>query len=266
MTSTKARTLPPSPRVADEKVLILDFGSQYAQLIARRVRERQRLLRDRAPLHHRRAHRARSAPRGVILSGGPASVYENAAPKCDPEIFHLGIPVLGICYGMQLACQALGGKVASAPAREYGRAQVSITSPRRPVRRRARRNRRLDEPRRPGGPECRSEFLPLAAHGDLPVRRGASIAACRSTACNFIPKSPTRPLGQKCSANFLNDICGCHGTWRLGDFAEQTVEELRRRVGGDRVICGLSGGVDSSVVAALLYRGHRPATGLHPRR
>ena len=110
--------------VADEKVLILDFGAQYAQLIARRVREQHvycEIVR-----HNVTAARIRElAPRGIILSGGPASVYDPGAPKCDPEIFHLGIPVLGICYGMQLACEVLGGKVDNVPAREFGRARRS---------------------------------------------------------------------------------------------------------------------------------------------
>ena len=136
-------------KVADEKVLVLDFGSQYAQLIARRVRQQQvycEIVR-----HDITAERIRElAPKGIILSGGPASVYEPGAPKCDPEIFHLGLPVLGICYGMQLACQALGGQVQGTPTREYGRARCRVTAAERTVRRRARRDRRLDEPRRPG--------------------------------------------------------------------------------------------------------------------
>src|SRR5882724_5455104 len=114
-------------RVADEKVLILDFGAQYAQLIARRVREQHvycEMVR-----HDITAERVRElAPRGIILSGGPSSVYEAGAPKCDPQIFRLGIPVLGICYGMQLACEALGGKVDRPKAREFGRANVHVTS------------------------------------------------------------------------------------------------------------------------------------------
>ncbi len=116
------------PRIADEKVLVLDFGSQYAQLIARRVREQQvycEIVR-----HSVTAQRIRElAPRGIILSGGPASVYESGAPKCDPEIFRLGLPVLGICYGMQLMCEAEGGRVAHAPAREYGRAHCHVVEP-----------------------------------------------------------------------------------------------------------------------------------------
>ena len=120
-------SLPTTGKVADEKVLILDFGSQYAQLIARRVREQQTYCE--IVRHNILAERVREiAPRGIILSGGPASVYETGAPKCDAELFKLGIPVLGICYGMQLACEVLGGEVTSVPAREYGRAEVTITS------------------------------------------------------------------------------------------------------------------------------------------
>src|SRR5215469_16418099 len=115
-------------RLADEKVLVLDFGAQYAQLIARRVREQHvycEIVR-----HSITANRVRElAPQGLIFSGGPASVYENGAPKCDPDLFRLGIPVLGICYGMHLACEVLGGAVRSVPAREFGRAALKITEP-----------------------------------------------------------------------------------------------------------------------------------------
>ena len=136
-------------KIATEKVLVLDFGSQYAQLIARRVRQQQvycEIVR-----HDISAERiGQIAPKGLILSGGPSSVYEAGAPKCDPQIFHSGLPVLGICYGMQLACEALGGRVESAPAREYGRAHCRAGQRRRALRRRARGYAGLDEPRRPG--------------------------------------------------------------------------------------------------------------------
>src|SRR6476661_8105280 len=123
-----AHALQPALAPESERILILDFGAQYAQLIARRVREQNvfcQLVR-----HDLTAKRiAELAPRGLILSGGPASVYEAGAPKCDPAIFELGIPILGICYGMQLACETLGGKVENAPAREYGRARCHVTRP-----------------------------------------------------------------------------------------------------------------------------------------
>jgi GMP synthase (glutamine-hydrolysing) len=234
-----------------ERVLVLDFGSQYAQLIARRVREQHvycEIVR-----HDISADRIRElAPRGIILSGGPSSVYEQAAPKCDPGIFQLGIPVLGICYGMQLACESLGGKVGRAAAREYGRAACEV----------------LDH----GGlfadvPDhtevwmshgdqvdgLSEEFVPLARTSTCPL------AAVRHRSLpifglQFHPEVTHTPAGGQILGNFLKGVCGCSGAWRLDDFATAMIADIRRRVGGDRVICGLSGGVDSAVVAALLSR------------
>ena len=237
--------------VADEKVLILDFGSQYAQLIARRVREQHvycEIVR-----HNISPQRIREiAPRGIILSGGPASIYDVGAPKCDPEIFRLGIPVLGICYGLHMACEALGGKVDRAPAREFGRASVHITS---------------HDDLFGGVPD---EIEVWMSHGDqvsgmsagfepLAETKTCPIAAVKHRelpvyGLQFHPEVTHTPLGAQVLGNFLTKICGCTGAWQLGDFAEQAIEQIRRRVGSDRVICGLSGGVDSSVVAALLYR------------
>ncbi|HVX59538.1 MAG TPA: glutamine-hydrolyzing GMP synthase, partial [Pirellulales bacterium] len=237
--------------IADEKVLVLDFGSQYAQLIARRVREHNvycEIVR-----HNITAERIRElAPKGLILSGGPASVYEAGAPKCDPELFRLGIPVLGICYGMQLACQALGGRVDSAPAREYGRASIQITNA-----------DNLFE----GVPaqtevwmshgdqvsQVSADFAPLAATSTCPI------AAVKHVdlpvfGLQFHPEVTHTPQGSRVLANFLNSVCGCEGRWRLGDFADEAIARIRELVGDRRVICGLSGGVDSSVVAALLYK------------
>jgi GMP synthase (glutamine-hydrolysing) len=236
--------------VAAEKVLILDFGSQYAQLIARRVREQQvycEIVR-----HNITAARIQELkPRGIILSGGPSSVYEAGAPQCDPEIFSLGVPILGICYGMQLACQALGGKVSSAPAREYGRAEVSILS---------------TSDLFAGLPESitvwmshgdqvqqvSDDFIPLAKTETCPIA-AVKHRTLPVYGLQFHPEVTHTPLGAAVLANFLS-VCQCTGKWKLGDFAEQTIEAIRKRVGKGRVICGLSGGVDSSVVAALLSR------------
>jgi GMP synthase (glutamine-hydrolysing) len=236
-------------KIADEKVLVLDFGSQYAQLIARRVREQQvfcEIIR-----HDITAERVREIqPRGLIFSGGPASVYEPGAPKCDPELFRLGIPVLGICYGMQLACEALGGRVESAPAREYGRAHCRSLGA----------NELLA-----GVPEKTQVWM---SHGDQvsavsdDFQALAETATCRYAAVKhrklpiyglqFHPEVTHTPQGWMILRNFLHAVCGCAGTWKLGDFAKQTIKELRRAIGDQRVICGLSGGVDSSVTAALL--------------
>ena len=238
-------------RIADEKILVLDFGSQYAQLIARRVREQEvycEIVR-----HDITADRVRElAPKGLILSGGPSSVYEQGAPKCDPGIFNLGIPVLGICYGMQLACQALGGKIQNVTSREYGRAHCRVTA---------------DSPLLDG---VSRETQVWMSHGDqvTAISEGfqplAETSTCPFAAVKyhdapiyglqFHPEVTHTPEGSKILSNFVGPICGCSRLWKLEDFARQTIEEIRQRVGNKRVICGLSGGVDSSVVAALLSR------------
>ncbi|MEN6457757.1 MAG: glutamine-hydrolyzing GMP synthase [Thermoguttaceae bacterium] len=242
-------------RVADERVLVLDFGSQYAQLIARRVRQQQvycEIVR-----HNITAERIRElAPMGIILSGGPASVYDAGAPKCDPAIFQLGLPVLGICYGMQLACQALGGQVQGTPTREYGRASCRLIA---------------QDPLFAGVSEqlevwmshgdqvssASADFQPLATTDTCPV---AAVKHRRLPiyGLQFHPEVTHTPEGTTILGNFLKTICGCRGSWRLGDFARETVEAIRQRVGKSRVICGLSGGVDSSVVAALLAQAIGP--------
>jgi GMP synthase (glutamine-hydrolysing) len=239
----------------NELVLIVDFGSQYGQLIARRVREQNvfcQIVRHDLPAERVRALR----PRGIILSGGPASVYEKGAPRCDPAIFDLGVPVLGICYGMQLACQALGGQVLPVASREFGRALCRIH-------------------------ECVGLFVGVPeetivwmSHGDQ-VRAGAAdfISLAATDSCpvaavrhrgrpvfglQFHPEVSHTPCGSRILRNFLYDVCGCSGSWQLQSFIERTVAELRQTIGSQRVICGLSGGVDSSVAAALLIRAVGP--------
>jgi GMP synthase (glutamine-hydrolysing) len=241
--------------VANERVLVLDFGSQYAQLIARRVREQSvycEIVRHNITAEQVKKH----APVGLILSGGPNSVYEEGAPKCDPAIFDLGVPVLGICYGMQLACETLGGKVASAPVREYGRARVHVNSDSDLF---AGLPRELDVWMSHGDQVSRvsDDFEPLAGTSTCPI--AAVRHKSRPVFClQFHPEVTHTPLGGTLLHNFLMSICGCRGTWKLGDFARQTTEQIRRRVGSDRVICGLSGGVDSAVTAALIYEAIGP--------
>lgn len=234
-----------------ERILVLDFGSQYAQLIARRVRE-QNVYCEIVRHNIEPEQIARHQPTGLILSGGPNSVYQADAPKCHPGIFDLGIPILGICYGMQLVCDHLGGKVESATAREYGRAGIDVT----------------------GKDPLLDDFPPQAevwmSHGDqvqaisedfTPLARTATcpLAAVKHNrlpiyGLQFHPEVTHTPQGQILLRNFLYQVCGCTGQWQLANFANETIERIRQQVGQSRVICGLSGGVDSSVVAALLYQ------------
>ena len=257
-TQTASRGKPASPAIAAlgnaqqaERVIVLDFGSQYAQLIARRVREQHvycEIVRHDIP-----AQRVREmAPRGIILSGGPSSVYDAGAPRCDPAIFQLGIPVLGICYGMQLACDALGGRVGQAHAREYGRASCEVLS---------------EETIFTGIPQYTDVWM---SHGDqvdqvsddfiaLAKTPSCPLAAVRHKSLpvyglQFHPEVTHTPAGGTILSNFVRVACGCSGSWRLEDFATSVIEQVRERVGNQRVICGLSGGVDSAVVAALLSR------------
>jgi len=235
----------------DEVIPILDFGSQYAQLIARRVREKgvySELVRPDISIDQLR----QLNPKGLILTGGPASVYEPDAPRCDERIFELGVPVLGICYGMQLGAQILGGQVKPARAREYGRARLHLSA---------------DDPLLRGLPQDTTVWM---SHGDqvheLP---GEFVSLATTPTCpyaaarhksrpfygvQFHPEVTHTPRGEQIFNNFLYEICKCRGTWTMENFIEQSIAQVRQQVGKARVICGLSGGVDSSVVAALLHR------------
>ena len=251
MTTATENTENKQLAVSSEKVLVLDFGSQYAQLIARRVRENHvycEIVR-----HDITAERVKElAPKGIILSGGPESVYSENAPKIDNRIFELGIPVLGICYGMQLACQALGGKVDNAPAREYGRKNCRVTTA----------NDLFN-----GFPDAADVWM---SHGDqvqsvaagfrpIAETNTCPIAAIQHESLpvyglQFHPEVKHTEHGSKILENFLTRICQCEQTWKLGDFAKEQIDLIREQVGSAQVICGLSGGVDSAVVAALLSK------------
>jgi GMP synthase (glutamine-hydrolysing) len=238
-----------------ESVLVLDFGAQYGQLIARRVREQNvfcQVVRHDLPA----SRIAELRPRGLILSGGPSSVYARGAPRCDPQIFELGVPVLGICYGMQLACHLLGGQVRPAHSREFGRAVCQV---------------RDTSGLFAGVP---SETVVWMSHGDqVQTVNGAWVSLAATETCpvaavrhqdrpvyglQFHPEVSHTPCGNRILRNFLYEVCGCRGLWQIGSFLSQTVQGLRERVGKDRVICGLSGGVDSSVTAALLLQAVGP--------
>ena len=237
----------------DQKILILDFGSQYTQLIARRIRE----SRVYCEIHPCTVgiDRIRSlAPQGIVLSGGPASVYDPEAPRVSAEVFELGVPVLGICYGMQLMTHLLGGRVARGLKREYGLAHITVDEARGPL-----------TGFRPG------ETLPVwMSHADrieamppgfraLAHTENSPVAAMGHEdrpwyGVQFHPEVVHTPRGSEMLEAFLFDVCGCEPTWTMGSFIEATVREIRETVGDRRVICALSGGVDSSVVALLLHR------------
>ncbi len=245
--------------LTERPVLVLDFGAQYVQLIARRVRERQAFAR--IVRHDITAERVRELnPLGLILSGGPSSVYEPGAPQCDPAIFELGLPILGICYGMQLACRALGGRIEPAPAREFGRSECRVLDPSEPLFQGVPERTTVwmshgDQILDPGG-----EFIPLAATPTCPV------AAVRHRdrpilGLQFHPEVSHTPAGSVILGNFLDLICGNPHEWTMETFLERACAQVADRVGvDDRVVCGLSGGVDSAVCAALLAKAVGPRT------
>lgn len=233
------------------RILVLDFGSQYAQLIARRVREQHvycEIVRHDITAEQVRKHN----PSGLIFSGGPNSVYDDGSPQPDPALFDLDLPILGICYGMQLVCNSMGGQVVSTPSREYGPTQVSVTCSDSifsefPAEAQVWMSHGDQVMEVPAG------FQPLASTGTCPI------AAVKHESrplygLQFHPEVTHTPQGKTLLKNFLYEVCHCPGNWQLGDFAEEQIRQVQQRVGNGRVICGLSGGVDSAVVAALLFR------------
>ena len=240
-----------STDIHSEKILILDFGSQVTQLIARRVRE-QRVYSEIHPYNMTLEKVREFAPRGIILSGGPASVYDKDAPLSDPGIFSLGIPVLGICYGMQLMTKQLGGKVERSEKREYGRAAMALDdvsdlfagfTDRTEVW--MSHGDRIED--MPQGFETIShtEHCPTAAMKD-DERRFYGV--------QFHPEVVHTPRGDEMLGNFLFTVCGCLPSWTMAGFIESAIADIRRKVGKGKVLCALSGGVDSSVVAVLIHR------------
>jgi GMP synthase (glutamine-hydrolysing) len=242
--------------MTQELVLIFDFGSQFGQLIARRVREQNVFCQ--VVRHDLPAERVKELnPKGLIFSGGPASVYEPGAPRCDPKLLDLGIPILGICYGMQLVCHILGGKVGGAThTREYGRATLNVIEPNTLFRAYPTESTvwmshgdQVQDVSSDFEPLASTETCPLAAvkHRTRPI-----------FGLQFHPEVAHTPHGGQILANFLRDVCGCTGLWKMQAFIDRTVADIRATVGSNRVICGLSGGVDSSVCAALLLKAIGP--------
>ena len=244
--------------VETQSIVVLDFGAQYSQLIARRIRELKVfsvVLPFNASLQEIRSY----SPVGIILSGGPSSVYDIDAPLADKSVFELGVPVLGICYGLQFMVYALGGKVTPAAKREYGHAQVTISH--------------ASSQLFSGLP---GELAVWMSHGDsaeelpagfrLTAKTANAVAAIenaerRMWAVQFHPEVHHTPLGPQILRNFALDICGAKPTWTPQHFIDATVAQVRQQVGAGRAICALSGGVDSSVAAVLVDRAMRSDSG-----
>ncbi len=234
-----------------EIVIVLDFGGQYNQLIARRVRECN-VYCEILPYSTSLEKIKEINPRGIIFTGGPASVYAKGSPACDKEIFELGIPILGICYGGQLMTYLLGGKVSKAPVREYGKTVVTV-----------KKNSKLFE-------DVAESFICWMSHTDYIEAEpegftvSASSASCPIAALEkpsqnlygvqFHPEVVHTQEGTKILYNFLYKVCNCAGDWKMDFFAEQSVKALREKIGNKKVLCALSGGVDSSVAAVMISK------------
>lgn len=237
--------------IHSEKILVLDFGSQYTQLIARRIRE-SRVYSEIYPFNASFERIKAFLPKGIILSGGPRSVYDEGAPLPDRRIFELGIPVLGICYGMQAIAHMLGGKVAGAEKREYGRAELIVDDSSDllkgiPSRTKVWMSHADRIEKMPSG------FHVLAHTENSPVAAMADTSR-KLYALQFHPEVAHTELGSKILQNFVYDICGCGPAWQMSSFIKWAVEDIRQKVNSKKVLCALSGGVDSSVTALLVHR------------
>ncbi|HLL56153.1 MAG TPA: glutamine-hydrolyzing GMP synthase [Myxococcaceae bacterium] len=236
-----------------EKILILDFGSQYTQLIARRVRELKVYCEIHRPDLSVEQIRA-FGPKGIILSGGPASVEAPGAPKCVPEVFDLGVPVLGICYGLQLLSKMLGGRVDKSAHREFGPAEVEVSNPRGPFAAFSKGQRvKVWMSHGDRVEALPPDFLPIGTTGSSPFAAAAH-ANKPIYGLQFHPEVVHTPEGKEMLRAFLFTDCRVKGDWTMAGFAQEAEAAIRRQVGQGRVICGLSGGVDSSVAALLIHR------------
>lgn len=238
----------------DETILVLDFGSQYTQLLAQRARENQTYC-EIVPCSITASEAAAYNPIGLILSGGPSSVYDGGAPQIDPDLYKLGVPILGVCYGMQLTCRLFGATVERASAREYGAAEITVTD---------------EGEKSPLFDDMSKRSQAWMSHGDQATELGdgfvvlASTPTCPNAAVmhksipfygvQFHPEVTHTTEGSRLLSNFIVKICHSSQNWTAKNFVESSIEKIRETVGKERVICGLSGGVDSAVVAALVSR------------
>jgi GMP synthase (glutamine-hydrolysing) len=236
---------------AREEVVVLDYGGQYSQLIARRIRDCG-VFSELLPHHVALEQLAKRKPRGIVLSGGPASVYASGAPRLERKLLGLGVPVLGICYGMQLLVHELGGRVEQADVGEFGRSDLTVSEPGVLL---------------AGMPKEQTCWM---SHRDTVFEAPAGFTALASSTASpvaavedrerdiygiqFHPEVVHTPYGQEILTRFLTEVCGCERTWSPASIAEDQIARIRRQVGDGRVICGLSGGVDSSVAALLVHR------------
>ena len=237
--------------MSQEKVIVLDFGGQYNQLIARRVRECN-VYCEVHPYNLSLDKIREMNPKGIIFTGGPNSVYGEDSPVCSREIFEMGVPILGICYGSQLMAYLLGGKVATAPVSEYGKTEVTVDT-----------SKSIFQ-------DVNQKTICWMSHTDYIAEAPADFAVTASTsvcpvaamenkekglyAVQFHPEVMDTVEGMKMLRNFVINICGCAGDWKMDSFVEKTIEEIREKVGDGKVLCALSGGVDSSVAAVLLAK------------
>lgn len=237
--------------MTEDKVLVLDFGSQYTQLIARRIRE-NKVYSEIFPFNVSIQKIEEFKPKGIVLSGGPSSVYDKEAPMPDVRIFDLGIPILGICYGMQLMAYCLGGRVSRAKRREFGKAILRISE-----------HIKLFK-------DISNEIVVWMSHGDRIERMPPNFKKVAFTenspiavmanirkdfyALQFHPEVVHTQMGKKIIRNFLFEVCGCKPSWTMKSFIEESTNEIRDIVGNKKVVCGISGGVDSTVTAVLVNK------------
>ena len=234
-----------------EQIVVLDFGGQYNQLIARRVRECH-VYCEVHPYNMSLQKLKEMAPKGIIFTGGPNSVYAEESPKCEKEIFEMGIPILGICYGSQLMAHMLGGKVETAPVSEYGKTEVDTDQSSVLFQNVSKKT------------ICwmsHTDYI-KEAPADFKVTASTSVCPVAAMECperklyatQFHPEVMHTKEGMKMLSSFVYEVCGCSGDWKMDSFVEKTIEEIRERVGKGKVLCALSGGVDSSVAAVLLSK------------